>query len=76
MIRIRRKCKNPKWVVIVNCQGQPSYYLYKTLLGAYIGYAHQYYTKHKYNTMNFVLKEWALVSFWNELLRQEVEGAE
>ena len=46
-----------KFVVIVNCQGQPFYYFYRTLLGALFGYAKQYLKKHKYNTMSFSLKQ-------------------
>jgi len=46
-----------KFVVIVNCQGQPFYYFYKTLLGSLFGYVKQYLKKRKYNTMSFSLKQ-------------------
>lgn len=59
---IKRKCKNPKWVVIVNCQGMPFWHLYNTLIGAFIGYSYIYYRKRKYGTMNFKLVEYRMVS--------------
>ena len=37
-----------KFVVIVNCQGQPFYYFYKTLLGALFGYTKLYKEGKKY----------------------------
>ena len=54
----RRNCKNPQWCVRICCQGQPFYYLYRTLIGAFIGYAYNYYKKHKYGTMTFKLIEY------------------
>ena len=54
---IKRKCKNPKFNVIVCCQGQPFEYHYQTLLGALFGYAYNYLKKNKYGTMNFSLKQ-------------------
>jgi len=53
----KRKCDNPKFVVIVCCQGQPFYYEYSTVFGACCGFAYQYLTNKKYGTMNFSLKE-------------------
>ena len=53
----KRKCKKPKFKVIVCCQGQPFEYHYKTLFGALVGYAKQYLQKKKYGTMNFSLKQ-------------------
>ena len=40
--------KNRKFVVIVNVQGQPFYYFYTTLLGAFICYAKKYRQSKKY----------------------------
>ena len=57
MSRIRRKCDNPKFNVIVCCQGQPFEYHYKSLVGALFGYARQYLKNKKYGTMNFSLKQ-------------------
>ena len=53
----KRKCNNPKFEVIVCCQGQPFYYQYHTLIGALFGYAKNYLKKKKYGTMNFSLKQ-------------------
>lgn len=58
---VKRKCKNPKFVVIVCCQGQPFYYEYSNLMGALIGYAKEYIKNKKYGTMNFSLKEYRIV---------------
>jgi hypothetical protein len=55
----QRNCKNPKFNVIVCCQGQPFYYLHSTLIGALIEYAYQYIKYKKYGTMNFSLREYA-----------------
>ena len=41
--------RKKKFVVIVNCQGQPFYYFYKTLLGALFGYTRLYKKGKKYN---------------------------
>ena len=54
---IKRKCDNPKFTVIVCCQGQPFYYKYKNLISALFGYAKQYLKNNKYGTMNFTLKQ-------------------
>lgn len=54
---IKRKCDNPKFKVIVCCQGQSFYYQYKSLIGALFGYAIQYLKNNKYGTMNFSLKQ-------------------
>ena len=53
----RRKCKNPKFDVIVCCQGQPFHYYCSTLIGALVEYGYQYLKKRKYGTMNFSLKQ-------------------
>lgn len=53
-----RKCKKPKFKVIVCCQGALVLeYHYKTLFGALVGYVKQYLQKNKYGTMNFSLKQ-------------------
>ena len=54
---IKRKCKDPKFQVIICCQGQPFYYQYSTLLGALFGYAKNYLRYNKYGTMNFSLNQ-------------------
>ena len=54
---IKRKCKNPKFDVIVCCQGQLFHYYCSTLIGALIEYGYQYLKKGKYGTMNFSLKQ-------------------
>lgn len=54
---IRRNCRNPKFKVVVCCQGQPFYYQYHFLLSALLGYCIQYLRYKKYGTMNFSLKE-------------------
>ena len=74
MVRIRRRCKKPKWVVTHNVQGQAFYYLYKTMIGAFIGYTKVYKKWHKYGTSNTELREWTVVAFWNKELRKEVQN--
>lgn len=54
---VKRKCKSPKFVVIVCCQGQSNHYYCSTLIGALIEYGYQYLRKRKYGTMNFSLKQ-------------------
>lgn len=54
---VKRRCKKPKFDVIVCCQGQPFHYYCSTLIGALVEYAYQYLKKKKYGTMNFSLKE-------------------
>ena len=54
---IKRKCNDPKFLVVVTCHGQSFYYQYNNLIGAVIGYCKQYLTKKKYGTMNFKLRE-------------------
>ena len=54
---VKRKCKNPKFDVIVCCQGQPFHYYHSTLIGALVEYGCQYLAKRKYGTMNFSLKQ-------------------
>ena len=48
------KCKEPKFKVIVCCQGQQFEYHYKTLFGALVGYAKQYLQKKIRNYEFFV----------------------
>ena len=55
--RVCKWCKNPKFDVIVCCQGQPFHYYHSTLMGALIEYGYQYLTNKKYETMNFSLKQ-------------------
>ena len=54
---IKRICNNPKFVVVVCCQGQPFYYHYHTLVGALIGFVYQYLKNRKFGTMNYSLKQ-------------------
>ena len=54
---VKRRCKNPKFDVIVCCQGQPFHYYHSTLIGALAEYGYQYSAKRKYGTMNFSLKQ-------------------
>ena len=54
---IKRKCNDPRFLVVVACQGQSFYYQYHNLINAVIGYCKQYLTKKKYGTMNFKLRE-------------------
>jgi len=56
--QIKRIVKNPKFVVITNCQGQPFYRLYTTIGGALMGYAKEYKKMHRYHTSNMTLREW------------------
>ena len=53
----KRKCKNPKFDVIVCCQGQPFHYYCSTLIGGLVEYGYQYLKKRKYETMNISLKQ-------------------
>lgn len=53
--------KNRNFVVIVNCQGQPFYYFYRTLLGAFLCYTKQYLKGRKYNWV-ITLKESVVVT--------------
>lgn len=46
-----------RFKVIVCCQGNPTGYMYKTLIGALCGYAYHYLRTSKYNTMNVSLKQ-------------------
>lgn len=54
---IKRRCNNPRFLVVVVCQGQPFYYQYHSLIGAVFDYCKQYLTKRKYSTMNFKLRQ-------------------
>ena len=51
------KKKNYRFVVVVMCQGHPSYYYRDTLVGGLFEYACQYIKKNKYRTMNFTLRQ-------------------
>lgn len=54
---IKKTVKNPRFVVVINCQGQPFHYQYSNLLSALFGYANHYLKKKKYGTMRFALKD-------------------
>ena len=54
---VKRLCRNPKFLVVVTCQGQPFYYQHHFLIGALLGYAKQYLQKRKYGTMSFKLRQ-------------------
>ncbi len=75
-MEIKRRCKSPKWLVIVNCMGQPFYYAYRTLIGAFIGYAYLYKKNYKWHTMNFELKQFETVAFWNADLEKAFAESE
>lgn len=45
---IKRFCNNPKFLVILMCQGQPFYYQYHFLISALVGYAINYLQNKKY----------------------------
>lgn len=51
------KHKNFDWTVVVTCQGQPFYYPQKNLLLGIVALVYQYLKNHKYNTMNFSLRQ-------------------
>lgn len=54
---IKRKTDNPKWKVVITCQGQPFDYQYKTVFSACVGLMRHYFKKRKYGTMNFSIKQ-------------------
>lgn len=54
---VKRRCNDPRFLVVATCQGQSFYYQYHNMIGAVIGYCKQYLTKKKYGTMNFKLRE-------------------
>lgn len=54
---IRKIVNNPRWVVVITCQGQPHFYQYKNVIGACIGLIKNYLLKKKYGTMNFLLRQ-------------------
>ena len=54
---IKKKCENPKFEVVMCCQGQPMVYQYDKLYKALFGYAKLYKDYAHYGTMNFTLKE-------------------
>lgn len=66
--QIRRRCNDPKFVVIVTCQGCGTYYQYRHLLSALCGFAWQYKKKRRYGTCNFSLRQ--------VLITDEFEGVE
>lgn len=53
----KRKSSNPHWVMVICCQGQPFDYYYNNVFGACLGLIHNYFTKRKYGTMNFSIKQ-------------------
>ena len=63
---IKRKCNDPRFLVVVTCQGQSFYYQYHSLIGAVVGYCKQYLTKKKYGTMNFKLREVLITDVFEE----------
>ena len=63
---IKRKCNDPRLLVVVTCQGQSFYYQYHNLINAVIGYCKQYLTKKKYATMNFKLREVLITDVFEE----------
>lgn len=63
---IKRKCNDPRFLVVVTCQGQSFYYCYHGLINAVIGYCKQYLTKKKYGTMNFKLREVLITDVFEE----------
>lgn len=54
---IRKVVKNPKWKVVVTCQGQPFDYQYKNVFSACVGLIKHYFKKRKYGTMNFSIRQ-------------------
>lgn len=56
-IIIKKKCENPKFEVVVCCQGQPMVYQYAKLGQALRGYKKLYRENKRYGTMNFTLQE-------------------
>lgn len=55
---VKRMVRNPRWSVIVTCQGQPFEYQHSTLIGGCFGLVWQYVQNHKYGTMNFSLRQY------------------
>lgn len=53
---IKRKRKNPKFDVIVCCQGQPFHYYCSTLIGALVEYGYQYLKKKEIWNNEFFIK--------------------
>lgn len=66
-IWIKRRCRKPKFVVIVTCQGQPFYYEYRTIIGAFAGYIKKYVESRKYGTKNIAIKEFRSMPFWENI---------
>lgn len=54
---VKRRTDNPKWKVVITCQGQPMDYQYKTVFGACVGLMRHYFKKRKYGTMNFSIRQ-------------------
>lgn len=46
-----------QWVVVVTCQGNPTYYPQKNLFCGFVALAYHYLKKRRYCTMNFALKQ-------------------
>ena len=61
-----------KFVVIVNCQGQPFYYFYKTLLGALFGYT-KLYTEGKKYGWKITLKESVCLNGCSNIQNYEIK---
>lgn len=57
LYEIKRRCKKPRFLVVVTCQGLHYYYMHHSLIGAVLDYCKQYLTKRKYGTMNFKLRQ-------------------
>ena len=66
--QIKRRCKDPKYLVVVTCQGCPFYYQHRNLVSALFGFAWQYGRTKRYGTCNFKLRE---VSFLDEFEGEE-----
>ena len=54
---IKRRCNDPKFLVVTTILGQSIYYMHHSLIGAVVDYCWQYLTKKKYKTMNFRLRQ-------------------
>ena len=74
MFTIKKNCKNPQWVVTVNCCGQPFYYFYKSLFKALIKYAYVYHKGKRYSNQSFRLDQFSVVIFNNKDLRNYVKA--
>lgn len=54
---VKKKCKHPKFDVIVCCQGQPFHYYHSTLIGALVKFGYQYLKnkRHGYIVTYYIL---------------------